>query len=157
MSISTESRKPTETTGGKLLRNWGRRAKLPMGKRVFSRMLGTAIPYTGSIKARVEHLEPSHAVVVLPDRRCVRNHLNSVHAIAMANLAGHRKIKHQPPSLCHTTTLKKPAALAYHRSIFLALGVPTTKRLAAARGLRGGDSLAPVSRAWPPGDTESYR
>jgi len=58
-----------------------------MGQWLFSRILGTTIPYTGSIKARIEHLEPGHAVVVLPDRRRVRNHLNSVHAIALANMA----------------------------------------------------------------------
>ena len=58
-----------------------------MGKWLFSRILGSTIPYTGSIKARVERLEPGHAVVVLPDRRRVRNHLNSVHAIALANVA----------------------------------------------------------------------
>ena len=58
-----------------------------MGKILFSRILGTIIPYTGSIKARVERLEPGHAIVVLPDRHRVRNHLDSVHAIALANVA----------------------------------------------------------------------
>lgn len=58
-----------------------------MGKSVFSRILGATIPYSGSIGARIEHLEPGHAVVVLPDKRRVRNHLNSVHAIALANMA----------------------------------------------------------------------
>ncbi len=76
-----------EATGAKLLRIWGRCQGLPMGKQLFSRILGMTIPYTGSIKARVEHLEPGHAIVVLPDRRRVRNHLNSVHAIALANIA----------------------------------------------------------------------
>lgn len=76
-----------EATGEKLLRIWRRCENLPMGKWLFSRILGSTIPYTGSIKARVEYLEPGHAVVVLPDRRHVRNHLNSVHAIALANVA----------------------------------------------------------------------
>lgn len=87
MSASTEGSTHPEAVGVKLLRIWNRCERLPMGKKVFSLILGTTIPYTGSIKARVEHLEPGHAVVVLPDRRRVRNHLNSVHAIALANIA----------------------------------------------------------------------
>mgnify|MGYP000031962746 CR=1 FL=1 len=87
MSKLSVGRAPSEATGVKLLRIWGRCEKLPLGKWLFSRILGATIPYTGSIKARVEHLEPGHAIVVLVDRRRVRNHLNSVHAIALANMA----------------------------------------------------------------------
>ena len=87
VSNTSADGKQSEATGAKLLRIWSRCQKLPMGKFIFSRILGMTIPYTGSIKAHVESLEPGRAVVVLADRRRVRNHLDSVHAIALANMA----------------------------------------------------------------------
>jgi acyl-coenzyme A thioesterase PaaI-like protein len=72
---------------GNLVRQaWDRMHGLPGGKRLFSRSIGTAAPYTGSIDAQVVELRQGYSRVLLKDRRKVRNHLQCVHAIALANL-----------------------------------------------------------------------
>lgn len=70
-----------------LLRDaWNLLSGVPGGKIVFSKLVGRMAPYTGSINATVTVLKPGYAEVVMQDRRAVRNHLDCVHAVALANL-----------------------------------------------------------------------
>ena len=73
--------------GPRLLALWRRLAPLPGGRWLFARLLGRMVPYSGSTRPRILQLDPGHVRVAIDDRRAVRNHLNSVHAIALANIA----------------------------------------------------------------------
>lgn len=73
--------------GAMIREGWQVLRGLPGGPRLFSALLGAAIPYTGSIGAEIITLERGFAQVRLRERRAIRNHLKSIHAVALVNLA----------------------------------------------------------------------
>ncbi|MBN2057123.1 DUF4442 domain-containing protein [bacterium] len=73
--------------GPQLLGWWKKLEGTSSGRWLFSRLLGCVAPYTGSIAPRIMELAPGRAVVVMTDRRKRRNHLRSLHAVALMNLA----------------------------------------------------------------------
>jgi uncharacterized protein (TIGR00369 family) len=73
--------------GAQLRQSWARLSGLPGGKWLFSRVLAFTNPYSGAVGAKVVELEPGYAKLELRERHAIHNHLNSVHAIAVANVA----------------------------------------------------------------------
>jgi acyl-coenzyme A thioesterase PaaI-like protein len=71
----------------RVLALWRRAQRWPLGGWLFSRAVCRAAPYFGSIAPRILVLEPNRCEARIADRRAVHNHLGTVHAIALCNLA----------------------------------------------------------------------
>lgn len=66
---------------------WQRLSGMPCGKWAFSRLVCLKAPFFSSISPRFEALRPGYSEVSIRKRRKVLNHIGTVHAIAMCNMA----------------------------------------------------------------------
>ncbi len=66
---------------------WQRLSALPFGAWLFSRAVSFKAPYFASISGRFVELRPGYCRVTLAKRRKMLNHIGTVHAIAVCNLA----------------------------------------------------------------------
>ncbi|MFQ5738075.1 MAG: DUF4442 domain-containing protein [Acidobacteriota bacterium] len=85
LSVMTAFR--SRTSPGLIRQQWDTLSRLPNGKELFSQSIGKIAPYSGTISARVLQLRSGYAKVEMEDQKTVRNHLNSIHAVALLNLA----------------------------------------------------------------------
>ena len=66
---------------------WTRLSGVPGGRWLFSRLICFKAPYFSSVRPAFVALRPGYCEVTIPKRRAVTNHLGTVHAIAMCNMA----------------------------------------------------------------------
>lgn len=105
----------------RLVKVWHRLQHYRAGRWVFGRLIALVVPYTGTVRPLVRELRHGYACVELQERRRVRNHLKSIHAVALANVGEFTG------GLAMTATLPSNV-----RSILLKLEVEFVKK---ARGL----------------------
>ncbi|WHR58447.1 hotdog fold domain-containing protein [Acinetobacter haemolyticus] len=66
---------------------WNKASAFPAGKWTFTRMLCLKAPYFSSIAPLFEELKPNYCKISIKKKRSVLNHIGTVHAIAMCNMA----------------------------------------------------------------------
>ena len=77
---------PKQSPAARILSIWTQLETRPAGKWLFGKIISRAIPYTGTIRPNIEEVRSGYARVQIRDRRRVRNHLDSIHAIALTNV-----------------------------------------------------------------------
>lgn len=73
------------SAGKQLLNAVNRLSTIPGGQFILNKLIARKIPYSASIGARVMVLKPGYAKLFLKDKKKIRNHLNSIHAVALTN------------------------------------------------------------------------
>jgi len=74
-----------QSLGQQVANTFNTLSRFPGGRFIFNRIIANKIPYSATIGARVMVLELGYAKAQLKDRRKIRNHLNSIHAVALTN------------------------------------------------------------------------
>lgn len=113
--------------------------RLPGGKRLFTGIFQRIAPYFRTIPVRVDSVDVGEVVVSMRDTRGVRNHLGTVHAIALCNLA------ELAMGVAAEATLPKT-----HRWIPKGM---TVQYLAKARGTMHATAVLSLPEPLPDGDT----
>lgn len=66
---------------------WDKSHDIPKGKEMVAKIIGVLAPYTGTLNLKIRTLTDKQCIVVLKDRRTLRNHLSSIHAAALMNFS----------------------------------------------------------------------
>lgn len=70
-----------------VLKIYNKLKNYPLGDRLFSRAVCMKAPYFSTISPLVDVFEEGHCEFTMKNKKSVHNHLGTVHAIAMCNLA----------------------------------------------------------------------
>lgn len=139
---------------------WRRLSPLPFGTRLFSWFVGRTAPYTGTVGCHCTALRPGFARGELRDRRRIRNHLNSIHAVALVNagemITGLAMVSALPPGV---RGIPIRIAIEYHKKARGTLAIESTVSLPEITNpvehpvtgtIRdaGGDVVATITVTW---------
>ncbi len=69
-----------------ILKYWNYAKTTAVGRKIFSVLIGFYVPYSGSVSPNIQELSAGRAVLSIREKWLIRNHLKSVHAIALANV-----------------------------------------------------------------------